>query len=258
MGDSPSPALGRQSISYRPGGVSRSRATSSSSVLTSASMNASPIKVAIASSSSQPQVSQDHASAYIKRNIGEAIPELQRTLPDLDIGSGESTGSLSSSSRERTPRPHHMEAEDHMLPEGGANYNRLASPSRRRSPGSRRSTISASTATTSVNLDTADFITVTPTMDAVSGLLSKSTESSATGSVDRKGKGRDVGKGLTAHGAGKRSSRRKEVGEHNVEANSIGKEAFQLTQNGTGPRDDPWPPLETNCGRGQSMICWNH
>lgn len=258
MGDPPSAVLGRQSTSYRPGTVTRSRATSSSSVLTSASTNASPIKVAVASSSSQPQVSQDHASAYIKRDIGEAIPELQRTLSDLDIESRESTGSVSDSSRERTPRSRHTEAEDHALPAGGADHSRLASPTRRKPLGSRRSTISASTATISVNLDTADFITVTPTKDAVSGLLSKSAKSCATGSADRKGKGRDMGKGLTARSTGKRSPRKKEKGEHNVEANGTAKAAIQLAHHGNGPRDDSWPPLEINCGRGQRIICWNH
>ncbi|GHJ85369.1 hypothetical protein NliqN6_1771 [Naganishia liquefaciens] len=212
-------------------------------------MTASPIKVAIASLSSQPQVSQDHASAEIKHNTGEAIPELQRTLSDLDIESRESSGFVSDSSREGTPRSRKTGTEDHTLIKGNAAQIRLASPSRRRPLGSRRSTISASAATTSVNLDTADSITVIPTMDALSDLLSKSEESRAVGGVRIKGKGRDMGKDSTRHGAGKRSPLKKGGHEHLNQASDTTDIDDHIERNGKPSEEEPRPKSETKYAR---------
>jgi hypothetical protein len=231
----------------RPTAVSRSRATSSSSVLTSASVNASPIRVAVVSSTSQPQLSQDYARANIKFHTGEAIPELQRTLSDLDIESRESADSRSESSRERTPRPRQAEEEMHGRPLDIIGQYQLASPSKRNPLGSRRSTISASAATTSVNLETADSITVTPTMDAISGLLSKSAASRATNGTDRKGKGPERRDEETKRSNGTRSPRKKRDKTAEVGASGTEGRTVDLERNGKTQTDDPWLHSGKNC-----------
>lgn len=172
---------------------SRSRATSSSSVRTALSIHASPLKVSTIPSTSQPELSQDYASAQMKNSRGEAIPELKKTLSDLDLRSREDERSSSSSSRERTPRPDRHE-------NGSGTPNKLEPPFRpevaatlTRNPlGSRRSTISASATTTSLNLNAADSITVSSSAEGASGLLSKSAGSRVLESATRSRK-RDKG-----------------------------------------------------------------
>lgn len=247
MEDTRTPTAGRHPPRVRPTAVSRSRSTSSSSVLTSASMNASPIKVAVVSSTSQPQVSQDYASAHIKHNVGEAIPELQRTLSDLDIESRESAESLSDSSRERTPRPRHTEEVNHSKPLHDVDQARLASPSKRRPLGSRRSTISASAATTSVNLETADSITATATMDAISGLLSKSINNRALPCTERTGKELNGREDTASNSDETRGSKKKRDKGNKVETNRTRSEAALDERNGKAQKEEPCLQPEKNC-----------
>lgn len=246
MGDLQESGPAHYTTPVRPTAVSRSRATSSSSVLTSASTHASPIRVAAVSSTSQPQLSQDYARANLNLHAGEAIPELQRTLSDLDIESRESADSLSESSRERTPRPRQAEDETHRTPLDIVGQVHLASPAKRNPVGSRRSTISASAATTSVNLDTADSITVTPTMDAISGLLSKSAASRGVNGTNRKGKGPERHEEGSKHSNGTRSPRKK---RDKRDAGTSGTECktADLGLNGNSQADPPWLHSGKDC-----------
>lgn len=167
-----------QSTPLRATAHSRSRATSSSSVQTSSSLHPSPLKVAIVSTTSQPELSQDYASALIKHTVGEAIPELQRTLSDLDIESKEDDSSRSSSFCERTPRPdQYKNGLDRPSMPDGFHPPSLAGTPGRNPIGSRRSTISASATTTSLNLESADSVTVSSSAEAASGVLSRSAGS---------------------------------------------------------------------------------
>jgi hypothetical protein len=164
-----------QSTPLRTTAHSRSRATSSSSIRTATSMHSSPLKVAPVSATSQPELSQDYASARLQKTVGEAVPELQRTLSDLDLHSPENGQSSSSSSRERTPRQdHHTHTFNRTRTPDGSRLPEVAATPRRNPLGSRRSTISASATTTSLNLETADSITVSSSVQGAAGVLSKS------------------------------------------------------------------------------------
>lgn len=196
-----------QSTPLRSTAHSRSRATSYSSIRTATSMLSSPLKVAAVSATSQPELSQDFASAHINHTVGEAVPELQRTLSDLDLHSPENGRSSSSSSCERTPRPdYHTNGLDRPRTRDGLRLPELTATPKRNPLGSRRSTISASATTTSLNLEPADSISVSSSVEGASGILSKSAGSRAPEHATR-GRKRyiDVSTGENGRGESSRS-----------------------------------------------------
>ncbi|KAJ9109166.1 hypothetical protein QFC21_000495 [Naganishia friedmannii] len=155
----------------------RSRATSSSSVVTSAttSLHSTPIKVPVISSASKPQISDDYANANLYSGDGEAVPQLQRTVSDLALAADASpvTSSSSSPPTESFHRYHTEDTEaDFSFPDL-EKQSLLGSIPQRKPLGSRRSTISASAATTSLNLEIADPVTVCSVRKGAADLLSQ-------------------------------------------------------------------------------------
>ena len=84
-------------------------------------------------------------------------------------------------------------------------------------------------------------------MDALSDLLSKSEESRAVGGVRIKGKGRDMGKDSTRHGAGKRSPLKKGGHEHLNQASDTTDIDDHIERNGKPSEEEPRPKSETKC-----------
>ncbi|KAJ9091294.1 hypothetical protein QFC20_007671 [Naganishia adeliensis] len=170
-------------------------------------MLSSPLKVAAVSATSQPELSQVFASAHINHTVGEAVPELQRTLSDLDLHSPENGRSSSSSSCERTPRPdYHTNGLVRPRTRDGLRLPELTATPKRNPLGSRRSTISASATTTSLNLEPADSISVSSSVEGASGILSKSAGSRAPEHASRSRKRYiDVSTGENGRGESSRS-----------------------------------------------------
>ncbi|KAJ9107806.1 hypothetical protein QFC19_002711 [Naganishia cerealis] len=144
----------------------RSRTPSTSSVLTSASLHSTPIKVPVVSSTSQPTVSQDYANADLEPSVGKAIPELRRTVSDLSLNSDASSISFSRSSLQQH-RSANLDGESPVT-----DFLRRNIP-QREPLGSRRSTISASATTTSLNFETADPVTACSARTGAANLLSQ-------------------------------------------------------------------------------------
>ncbi|KAJ9125542.1 hypothetical protein QFC22_000504 [Naganishia vaughanmartiniae] len=162
----------------------RSRATSSSSIITSAtsSLYSTPIKVPVVSSTSQPEISDDYANANLYSGDGEAVPQLQRTVSDLALACDTSpvTSSTSSPPREPFHRHHTYYTDAEISFPDLTRQSLLGSIPQRKPLGSRRSTISASATTTSLNLEIADSVTVCSIRKGAADLLSQ------TQSLERK------------------------------------------------------------------------
>jgi hypothetical protein len=227
---------------------SRSRATSSSSIRTALSIHSSPLKVAAISSTSQPELSQDYASAQIKHTSGEAVPELQKTLSDLDLHTQENGRSSSNSSRERTPRPDPRENGHARTPDAVFRPEVAATP--KRNPlGSRRSTISASATTTSLNLDTADPVTASSSTEGASGMLSKSAGSRGSESAARSRR-RNVGSSSAENGRGDSAGSPERENERSLQSAQTTRNGSRTTGQGAveqAQHHEPCSPVEKHC-----------
>lgn len=229
---------------------SRSRATSSSSIRTALSIHSSPLKVAAISSTSQPELSQDYASAQIKHMIGEAVPELQKTLSDLDLHAQENGRSSSNSSRERTPRPDRRE-NGHGRPRTPDAVLRpeVAATPKRNPLGSRRSTISASATTTSLNLDTADPVTVSSSTEGASGMLTKSAGSRGSESAARSRKS-NVDSSSTENGRSDSAGSPERETERSLQPAQTTRNGSRTTGQGAveqAQHHEPCSPVEKHC-----------
>lgn len=153
----------------------RSRATSSSSIITTAasSLHSTPIKVPVTSSTSKPQISDDYANANLCSGDEEAVPQLQRAMSDLSLASDTSpvASSPRSSPRERIVQNHTDDPDAPLSFPDLTRQSLFGSITQRRPLGSRRSTISASATTTSLNLEIADPVTVCSARKGAADLL---------------------------------------------------------------------------------------